>query len=49
MALQKFRGFVGSHGSEDGVTITLLVEADGQRERLRTWTKERGEVVHQIR
>ncbi|MFD9882562.1 hypothetical protein ACFWZT_13990 [Streptomyces alboflavus] len=46
MALDKFLGFVGSHGSEPGVTITLWAEASGVRQRLRTWTKDGGQVIH---
>ncbi|TQE33204.1 hypothetical protein Sipo7851_21595 [Streptomyces ipomoeae] len=46
VALVKFRGWLGTHGSRDGVAITLSEEADGGREPLRTWTKEQGEVIH---
>ncbi|MFB7649418.1 hypothetical protein ACFC0S_15825 [Streptomyces sp. NPDC056084] len=46
VALMKFRSFVGSHGSRDGVTITLVQESGGHTERLRTWTKQHGEIVH---
>lgn len=46
VALVKFCGWVGTHGSRDGVTITLLAESGGRREPLRTWTKERGEEIH---
>ncbi|MCF1592396.1 hypothetical protein [Streptomyces muensis] len=46
VALEKFLGFVGSHGSVPGVTITLWAEAGGVREPLRTWTKDGGLVIH---
>ncbi|MDT0453732.1 hypothetical protein [Streptomyces hesseae] len=46
VALGKFTSFVGSHGGVDGVTITLWAKAGGDRERLRTWTKDRGLVIH---
>ncbi|MFI5825502.1 hypothetical protein ACIA8I_41620 [Streptomyces rishiriensis] len=46
VALRKFRGWLGIHGSRDGVTIVLLEDTGGAREPLRTWTKERGEVIH---
>ncbi|MFG2987150.1 hypothetical protein ACGFYQ_38890 [Streptomyces sp. NPDC048258] len=44
-AVKRFRGFIGTHGSDD-VTITLWAETDGIRRRLRTWTKDHGEVLH---
>ncbi|MET9959654.1 hypothetical protein ABZ128_11410 [Streptomyces sp. NPDC006326] len=44
-AVKRFRSFIGTHGS-DGVTITLWAETDGIRHRLRTWTKDHGEVIH---
>ncbi|WP_405681113.1 hypothetical protein OG239_00630 [Streptomyces sp. NBC_00868] len=44
-AVNRFRGFIGTHGSDD-VTITLWAETDGIRRRLRTWTKDHGEVLH---
>ncbi|MBT2611418.1 hypothetical protein J7I97_24955 [Streptomyces sp. ISL-87] len=44
-AVKRFRGFIGTHGSDD-VTITLCAETDGIRRRLRTWTKDHGEVLH---
>ncbi|MER8009629.1 hypothetical protein [Streptomyces sp. NPDC094149] len=46
VALEKFRGWLGTHGSRAGVSIDLLTEFDGVCEPLRTWTKERGEVVY---
>lgn len=46
VALRKYRGWVGSHGSRDGAVITLQAEAGGALEPMRTWTKERGEVIH---
>ncbi|MDX3165774.1 hypothetical protein PV516_18490 [Streptomyces scabiei] len=46
VALEKFLGFVGSHGSVGGVTITLWAEAGGEREELRTWTKDGGLAIH---
>ncbi|MFK0160842.1 hypothetical protein ACIQVK_53555 [Streptomyces sp. NPDC090493] len=50
VALGKFRGWLGIHGSRDGVIIVLLEveETVGEREPLRTWTKERGEVIHRV-
>ncbi|MER6253540.1 hypothetical protein ABT224_19515 [Streptomyces sp. NPDC001584] len=45
-ATGKFQSFVGSHGSVDGVEIVLWSETDGERERVRTWTKERGLEIH---
>lgn len=39
-------GWSGTHVSRDGVTITLEAEADGQRQPLRTRTKEHGEDNH---
>ncbi|MBT1186771.1 hypothetical protein HET69_22920 [Streptomyces sp. CJ_13] len=42
VAAGKFKKFLGSHGSVDGVSITLWSETGGEREPLRTWTKERG-------
>ncbi|MFJ2752792.1 hypothetical protein [Streptomyces sp. NPDC087297] len=45
-AALKFQSFVGSHGSVDGVEIVLWSEAGGEREQLRTWTKERGLEIH---
>ncbi|MFE9637053.1 hypothetical protein [Streptomyces sp. NPDC006463] len=44
-AVNRFRGFIGTHGSDD-VTITLSAETDGNRRRLRTWTQDHGEVLH---
>ncbi|WP_333745712.1 hypothetical protein [Streptomyces sp. IBSBF 2950] len=46
VALGKFVGFVGSHGSVTEVTITLWAETGGEREPLRTWTKDGGLVIH---
>ncbi|MGW7312278.1 hypothetical protein [Streptomyces sp. NPDC054865] len=46
VASGKFQSFVGSHGSVDGVELVLWSETDGKRERLRTWTKERGLEIH---
>ncbi|MFD5878462.1 hypothetical protein [Streptomyces yangpuensis] len=46
-AAGKFQSFVGSHGSIDGVEIVLWSETAGERERLRTWTKERQLEIHQ--
>ncbi|UUU37731.1 hypothetical protein [Streptomyces sp. NBC_00162] len=45
-AERKFRGFLGTYGSQEGVRIVLWAESDGERERLRTWTKDRGPVIH---
>ncbi|MGW3308227.1 hypothetical protein ACWDG9_16760 [Streptomyces sp. NPDC001073] len=45
VALRKFRGFVGTHGSVPGVGITLEVEVGNEREPLRTWA-EGVEVIH---
>ncbi|MGW5442721.1 hypothetical protein [Streptomyces asiaticus] len=45
-ALVKFRGWLGTHGSRDGVTIILSEEAGREREPVRTWTKQQGEVIH---
>ncbi|MFI2764280.1 hypothetical protein ACH5A3_36415 [Streptomyces echinatus] len=46
VALNKFRSWLGTHGSRDGITITLEVGAGAGREPLRTWTKEHGEHIH---
>ncbi|MFZ3475428.1 hypothetical protein ACODT3_43145 [Streptomyces sp. 4.24] len=46
VAAGKFQKFVGSHGSLDGIEITLWSETGGERERLRTWTKEHGLEIH---
>ncbi|MEU6672288.1 hypothetical protein [Streptomyces sp. NPDC046727] len=43
VALNKFRSWLGTHGSRDGITIVLMAEAGGELEPLRTWTKEHGE------
>ncbi|WP_330351816.1 hypothetical protein [Streptomyces sp. NBC_00582] len=45
VALRKFRGLVGTHGSVPGVAITLKVEAGNEQEPLRTWA-EGVEVIH---
>ncbi|MGW7410335.1 hypothetical protein ACWGI9_42850 [Streptomyces sp. NPDC054833] len=42
VALVKFRSW--THGSREGVTITLTAEAGGTQ--LRTWTKARSEEIH---
>ncbi|GAA2650766.1 hypothetical protein GCM10010425_74330 [Streptomyces spororaveus] len=46
-AERKFRGFIGRYGSRADVRIELWSETGGNRERLRTWTKERGLEIHQ--
>jgi hypothetical protein len=46
VVLGNFRGGLGIHGSRDSVTIVLLEETSGERAPLRTWTNERGEVIH---
>lgn len=46
VALRKFRSWVGTHGSQEGVTVTLWEEQGGSRTAVRTWTKERGEEIH---
>jgi hypothetical protein len=46
VALGKFRAWVGSHGSQDDVTIMLWEETGGARTPVQTWTKERGEEIH---
>ncbi|MFD6534907.1 hypothetical protein [Streptomyces goshikiensis] len=48
VAAGKFQKFLGSHGSLDGVEITLWSETGRERKRLRTWTKERGLEVHRV-
>ncbi|MFD8983648.1 hypothetical protein [Streptomyces sp. NPDC059564] len=42
MAAGTFQEFVGSHGSLDGIEITPWWETGGERQRLWTWTKDRG-------
>ncbi|MER5302162.1 hypothetical protein ABT039_22265 [Streptomyces lasiicapitis] len=45
-ALRKFRSWVGTHGSRDGVVIKLTEqEADGRATVLRIWTMAGGEEV----
>ncbi len=44
VAEKKFRGFVGTYGSQEGVRIELLEEtAGGQLIVVKRWTKDRGE------
>ncbi|MCX4546647.1 hypothetical protein [Streptomyces sp. NBC_01565] len=45
-AVKRFRGFIGTHGNSDHVTVTLWAETGGVRRRLRTWTRDAGEVLH---
>ncbi|WP_406349380.1 hypothetical protein OHA44_37630 [Streptomyces sp. NBC_00144] len=45
-AERKFTEWIGTYGSLDHVVIQLIEETDaGQETVLKTWTKERGEVV----
>jgi hypothetical protein len=43
-ALDRYRDWIGSHGSLPGVTISLPEETgDGHMQPIRTWTKEHGD------
>ncbi|WP_209270374.1 hypothetical protein [Streptomyces sp. NEAU-H3] len=44
-ALRKFREFIGSHGSMNGVVITLWEETAQGRKETRSWTNQNGESV----
>jgi hypothetical protein len=46
VAHQKYRNWVGSHGSRPGVTVTLWLQTPDGLVEIRTWTAEHGEVVH---
>ena len=46
IARQKYRSWVGSHGSRPGVTVTLWLQTPDGPVALRTWTAEHGEVVY---
>ncbi|GAA1111025.1 hypothetical protein [Streptomyces javensis] len=42
----KFHEWARSHGGRPGAAVTLWLETPDGLEELRTWTAERGEVVH---